>query len=265
MTAPDPSAPRNPYGPAAGAADPRWGVADPTGGAFPGGAFPTGTESGTPPRSRMSRGAVVAIVLGAVAALVLGLGMAGGVALLLWRVGGGADMAWDESDYADDSLWEGEVHDASGAVLADAGTWDAPAAVGDSTLVWPTDDGGTVSVVVSGVQWEADTEVAAADAANAPAREGMHYALVSLDVSYSGQSFVLPYDLLFVAVETDMDMYSGDDELVRAPQPLWAQGGLADGESGSGQVAIEVPDAEKDSALISVSPWNGTTLYVSDR
>lgn len=266
MTAPDPSSPRNPYGPAVGDADPSWAVADPGGGAFPGGPFPAGT-GGTPPRSGMSHGAVIAIVLGSVAALVLGLGMAGGVALLLWRAGAeaGSDMAWDQSDYTDDGVWEGEVHDASGTVLADTGTWDAPAAVGDSTLVWPTDDGGTVSVVVSDVQWEADAEVAAAAASNRPASDGTHYALVTLDVSYSGQSFVLPYDVLYVSVETDMDIFSSDDELVRPPRPLWAQGGIADGETGSGQVAIEVPDAERAGALIGVSPWNGTTLYVDGR
>lgn len=157
----------------------------------------------------------------------------------------------------------GTVLDSSGAPVDGLGTPDAPAIMGENSLRWPTEDGGTLTLEIESVTWNADEDIKASDP-SAPAPEaGMHYALITIRGTYEGEKYAVLGDDIDLAIETDAGVYY-DDGQIRAPEPLWRMGGITDGESASGQMVIAVPEAEVGSALVSVAPWGGDYLYVAE-
>ncbi|GEM_PF-6013235 len=157
----------------------------------------------------------------------------------------------------------GTVLDPSGAPVDGLGTPDAPAIMGENSLRWPTEDGGTLTLEIESVTWNADEDIKASDP-SAPAPEaGMHYALITIRGTYEGEKYAVLGDDIDLAIETDAGVYY-DDGQIRAPEPLWRMGGITDGESASGQMVIAVPEAEVGSALVSVAPWGGDYLYVAE-
>lgn len=157
----------------------------------------------------------------------------------------------------------GTVLDSSGAPVDGLGTPDAPAIMGENSLRWPTEDGGTLTLEIESVTWNADEDIKASDP-SAPAPEaGTHYALITIRGTYEGEKYAVLGDDIDLAIETDAGVYY-DDGQIRAPEPLWRMGGITDGESASGQMVIAVPEAEVGSALVSVAPWGGDYLYVAE-
>lgn len=241
-------------------ADPRAGLAP----ASPGwpAADPPILTPGPPTRpSVLSGGMITALVLAVIVTVVLGAFTIGGWFLFLT---GRVDLISPRLDDGSVTPYPGAVTDGSGAPQS-TGTHAAPARVGEDRLTWSVDGGGRVTIVVDSVDWDAGPEVAAADPAAPEPPPGNRFVLVTLTGTYEGPGFTILQDEVWLSVDTDLGSYVAEDQTARAPAPLWRRPGLGDGESATGQVVIEVPEAELGSALVSVSTTMGDWLYVSDR
>lgn len=172
------------------------------------------------------------------------------------------DPVIEDPGYINDPV-PGTVIDAQGAPVDDRGTQDAPARVGTDSLRWDTADGGALTVTVRSIEWDADAAVRAADpSAPAPA-PGSHYAAIIVDGTYTGTQHATLGSDLEISMVTDGGWYP-DMGTVRSPTALWRTGGISDGEKASGQVFIEVPEAERASAQLEIAPWGDDHLYVAD-
>lgn len=245
--------------PAPGGADPRAGLA-PASAGWPVADAPSPTPAPPAPRRALTNGMIAALVLAAIVTIVLGAITIGG-SFLLWT---GRVFPLSPLDDGSVTPYPGTVTDGSGAPQT-TGTYEAPARVGEDRLTWSVDGGGHVTIVVDSVDWDADAEVAAADPAAPEPAPGRRFVLVTLTGTYEGPGFTILHDETWVTVDTDEGSYAAGDTAARAPRPLWRRPGLGDGESATGQVVVEVPEDELDSALVSVSTTMGDWLYVSDR
>lgn len=213
------------------------------------------------PRRGVSRGAWIALAASIVVTLLLVLCLVAGFVLTVRSAASSDDWSSSSSDPGM-TTEDGTVLDANGSPVLGVGTIDAPATAGEHSLRWPSDDGGTITVHVTAIDWDADTEVEAADPLNDPPPDGYLYALVSLDVTYAGTGWINAYDSLSVYAESPSSTMGQWDTTARPAQPLWRAGGITDGETASGQIVLPVLRDEAASSAISIATWNGTPLYV---
>lgn len=245
----------NPYGPPAPQPlAPGWAAV---------GAPPVAAPPIVPPRGRIGTGGIVAIVAGPLVVLLFVGAMALGAGFFAGY--GFGSTSFEDDYYGGDELpvAQGTVVDENGEEVPGVGTYTAPARMGEHGLSWPLAEGGTVTYVVDAVDWDAVAAVAAAAPDNAPPSEGSKYVLVTVHGSYVGPGHVDLEEQLYLDIETDEDLYMADPTLAIAPEPLWRQGGITDGETAAGQVLVEVPDdLDPGSAVLSLSTWDGDYLYV---
>lgn len=215
----------------------------------------------SPPR----RGLSPWIALAAVA--VLGLPIVGGTGAAMYFLGESAASASAPGAPEAESPWDflppsGTVTGADGTEKPEAGTEEQPAAVGD-VLTWPTPEGGTVRVVVSGIDEDADALVADADPENPPADHGTHYTQIALEVSVEGEGVVDPFEDIWVTAETDGESTSDADVRAIPADSVREIGGLGDGESGSGTVLLMVPDEAEGGVQYSIAPLGADPLFIA--
>ncbi|MCT2178199.1 hypothetical protein M3F63_11090 [Brachybacterium muris] len=196
--------------------------------------------------------AVVAIVAVVLLALLAGLG------LLVSAV---------RSFIADDTVWvevddgpaftDGVVLDASGNQVTDGtGTFGQPATVGEHTFTWPTLDGGTVSVRATAIDPDATVPLAGGVDVLQP---GYQLVVMTLDVTYEGDSSVRINEEVWARGETDLMTYPEVAGLV--PNPLSEGAALADGQTLTVAVAVVVPEGDLDTLQFSVETPEGMPLY----
>lgn len=213
------------------------------------------------PRRGLSGAAIAIIVILSVAGVLGTAALVGGVALLVFGVPLGSSALPDEG--VDPGVIPGEVLDARGTVLPGVGTEDHPARLKDQQLRWKTEDGGTLTVVVTGVTWNADAAVAAASPSNPAPGVGNQYVLVDVTGTYRGSSHLDLGGSMTAYLQTTSDIYGADEQTAEPPHPLWRNGDLTNGQSASGQLLIEVPEDARQGSVLMVEVFFGEPLYVA--
>jgi hypothetical protein len=184
-----------------------------------------------------------------------------GVVAMDWYAGGGVEDPYELGF----EFVPGSVEEADGTIVEGVGTYERPAVLGEHTLSWPTDAGGVVDITVTGVDWEADAAVAAADPANPPPGPGMTYVQAQIEVEYIGPGRFVPVDALFLSLETSSWICYEGELGVATAAPLWDTGDLVDGEEASASVVFEMPEGERSSARFGVETRDGELLYLAER
>ncbi|MCT2295440.1 hypothetical protein M3F57_04700 [Brachybacterium muris] len=196
--------------------------------------------------------AVVAIVAMVLLALLAGLG------LLVSAVRGfiAEDSVWVEVDDGA-TFTDGVVTDTSGNQVTDGtGMLGRPATAGEHTFSWPTTDGGTISVHATSIDPDATVPLAGGVDVLQP---GYQLVVMTLEVTYEGDSSVQIKDEVWVWAETDLMAYPEVAGLV--PNPLSEGGALADGQTLTVAVAVVVPEDDLDTLQFSVETLEGVSLY----
>ncbi len=204
------------------------------------------------PRVGMPVWSIVAITFAVVIGLLVAVGIAA-AGVVQWLTAGESGLMFDDSEPV-----QSTVTDSSGTVVDDGtGAYDRPAVAGEHTFSSPTWDGGTADVSVTDV----DTDATLPNASGADVLEdGYQLLLVTADVSYSGPGAFIPYDEVWVNVETDRH-YVSDVGSGLVPDSLQGVGALRDGESATVSLAFVVDESQLDSALISIGTGDGEVLY----
>lgn len=191
------------------------------------------------------------------------------VALVLLSLLGGlgvvaaALISWNNDDtgvfeVGDGGLDDGIVLDSSGAEVADGtGLYDRPAEVGEHSFVWPSLDGGAITVRATDLDLDATL----------PRAEGVdviqpdhRLVVITLQVAYEGEGSILVAEEVWASGETDLAFYP-DAGAGLVVNPLADAGVLTDGQATTVTVAIILPEEEKDSLVFMVETPNGIPLY----
>lgn len=214
-------------------------------------------------RRGLGSGAIIAIVAGALALLLVvgGLSAATGFLLGSEATASGSDVFIEGDEMP---LVEGVVVDEAGDEIPGVGDYGDPAPLAGSGLLWTRDDGSTLTVVVDEIDWNADAEIAAADPGASGPTRGTRFVLVTLSGTFVGEGHMDVWNEVYLDIETADAVYFADESTATPARPLWRQGGIADGETATGQVLVEVPrDVDPADTVVSVAVAGGDSLYLS--
>lgn len=275
-----PSAGSSPYGqysPYPGPGSPYASSANPSG-PFPEGQFhPVAGAGGhgqfpQPPKKRRTW---VWFVVGCGVLLLIGLLGLGGCVALVASSGSSDDgvrtgdpvttateVAEDaQEDVADEESEEGDAAGDADAVPAEGvGTSrDNPAQPVTDAVAIET-NGGTMSVTLGNVTWDADGDIAEANMFNEEAPEGQVYITVPVTVKYEGPDSITPWLELQISYIAD-DGRSYNEASVVVEDDFMDVGDLYDGGTAEGTIAFLVPEEAVGSGTFSVEGFLTSGTY----
>lgn len=124
-------------------------------------------------------------------------------------------------------------------------------------------NGGTMSVTLGNVNWDANSAIADANMFNEEAPEGQVYILVPVTIQYSGPETITPWielDVSYVAV----DGRSYNEASVVVDADLMDIGDLYDGGTAEGEIPFLIPESAVGSGVFSVEAFlTGGTYFVA--
>lgn len=228
---------------------------------------PVGGAPGMPPNPPKKRGWIWLVVGCGVLALI-GLLVLGGCTIFL-ATSGDDTAGGDETTTAapvEEETTEETVEETTpaeeetpaedattpAAPAGDAGTSRENPLPKDSTVSLES-EGGTTSVTLGEVNWDANAAIAEANQFNEPAPEGQTYVIVPVTVSYAGSGSITPWleaSITFVAA----DGRSYDQSFVVLDNDLMMQGDLYDGGTVTGNIAFLVPQESVGSGVFAIQP-----------
>lgn len=177
----------------------------------------------------------------------------------------GDAAASDTADDADVDPAKGAADEPAGeeAPSSDIGTSRENPAQPVSDAVEISTNGGTMSVTLGNVNWEADSVIADANMFNEEAPEGQVYILVPVTIQYSGPETITPWIELDVSYVAE-DGRSYNEASVVVGADLMDVGDLYDGGTAEGELPFLIPESAVGSGVFSVEAFlTGGTYFVA--
>lgn len=171
--------------------------------------------------------------------------------------------AAEEGTAEEDAAEEESSEPATESPASEVGTSrDNPAQpVTDAVAI--STNGGTMSVTLGNVNWDANAAIAEANMFNEEAPEGQVYIVVPVTIQYTGPETITPWLELSVAYVAE-DGRSYNEASVVVGTDLMNVGDLYDGGTAEGEIPFLIPESAVGTGVFSVEAFlSGGTYFVA--